>query len=255
MDRPLLSVLIVARNEEVNLPDCLKSAAFADEMVVLLDRSTDNSAAIARESGAVVIEGNWPNEGQRRNFGIKQCRGQWILELDADERISPELRDELQQKLKDLPFGHYVVPFHNFIGGVFVQYGWGAYNGVGGKAALFARDAKIWGDGEVHPEITLIGVKGRTTGHIDHYVDADINALFQRLNRYSSAAARDAFAAGKIPGALNTMRRFFSRFIRSYLQLQGYKEGWRGLALALFSGLYPVFTYLKIRELQSRKGS
>jgi len=254
MTATMLSVLIVARNEEHNLPDCLESAKFADEIVVVLDRSTDGSAEIARRAGALVIDGSWPNEGERRNAGIAQCRGEWIIELDADERISPELKAELRRVLPGAEPGYYIIPFHNYIGGVWVRWGWGAYNGVAAKAALFSGGAKIWGDGEVHPGITLTGNKGRMTGHIEHFVDADIAAMFQRLNRYSSAAARDAVLKGKRPPGLRILRQFFSRFIRSYWQRKGYREGWRGLALGVFSALYPVLTYIKICELDSLRG-
>ncbi|MFM7418506.1 MAG: glycosyltransferase, partial [Alphaproteobacteria bacterium] len=84
---PKLSILIVARNEEARLPDCLASASFADEIVVVLDRTTDGSAALARAAGALVLEGAWELEGDRRNAGIAACSGDWILELDADERV------------------------------------------------------------------------------------------------------------------------------------------------------------------------
>lgn len=250
----MLSVLVVARNEERNLPACLDSAEFADEIVVILDRSTDGSAAIARGRGARVVEGSWPNEGERRNAGIACCQGDWIIELDADERISPVLREELRQRLPGLKPGHYLIPFRNHIGGVPVRWGWGAYNGVGAKAALFSRGMKRWGDGEVHPKIFLDGESGRLQNPIEHFVYDDVAAMFDRLNRYSSAAAREAVRQNRIPGPAATARRFFSRFLKSWVQRQGWREGWRGAALALFSGLYPVLTYIKAREIESRGG-
>ena len=91
MSPPRLSALIVARNEEARLPDCLASVAFADEVVVVLDRSTDESAAIAAVAGAVIIEGAWELEGDRRNAGLAACTGDWVLEVDADERVNAPL--------------------------------------------------------------------------------------------------------------------------------------------------------------------
>lgn len=249
-----LSVLVVARNEEQNLEACLASASFADELVVVLDRSTDGSRAIALGANAQILEGSWPNEGQRRNAGIACCSGDWILELDADERISVALRDELAERLPKAPPGHYVIPFRNHFCGRWVRHGWGAYNGVAAKSCLFARGMKHWGDGAVHPVIELRGHKGWLNGHIDHYVDGDISAMMRRLDWYASGAALNALADGKVPSAVNTLRRCLSRFLRSYLIKKGCLEGWRGLALALFSGLYPLLTYIKIHEIKSRKG-
>ncbi len=248
-----LSVLIVARNEEQRLPSCLDSAAFADEVVVVLDRSTDASARIAQERGAKVVEGAWPNEGERRNSAIAQCSGDWILELDADEHISPALRDELARTLPQAAPGYFVVPFHNHFCGKFVRHGWGAYNGVPAKSCLFARGMKHWGNGAVHPPIRLSGPRRDMQGHIDHYVDDSLFTMMERLNWYSTGAAADCLARAKIPSRLTTARRIPSRFFRVYIRRQGWREGWRGLAIAMFSGLYPLLTHLKILEIQSRE--
>ena len=251
MPRQALSVLVVARNEEAQLPDCLASAAFADEIIVVLDRSSDRSAEIARGAGARLIEGGWPVEADRRNTGIAGCSGPWILELDADERISPELSSELEQVLAAPDADFYLIPFHNFIGDVWVRHGWGAYNGTAAKRALFRKGHKLWGVGEVHPKITFTGTGGSLSGHIDHYVYPDSSALFARLDRYAAAAARDGIRNNVMPPVATTTRRFFSRFFKSYISRKGHREGWRGVALALFSGLYPVLTHLKILELRA----
>ncbi len=251
MPRQALTVLIVARNEEMQLPDCLASAAFADEIVVVLDRSSDRSAGIARAAGAKLLEGAWPVEAERRNAGIAACTGPWILELDSDERISVELRAELEQVLAAPDADFYLIPFHNFIGGVWVRYGWGAYNGTAAKRALFRKGHKLWGAGEVHPKITFTGSGGNLNGHIDHYVYRDSSALLARLDRYAAAAARDGIRNQQLPKVATTVRRFFSRFFKSYVSRKGHREGWRGVALALFSGLYPVLTHLKILEMRA----
>lgn len=245
-----LSLLVVARDEERQIEACLTSGQFADEIVVLLDRSTDASAEIARRLGATVIEGAWADEGERRTAGINGCTGDWILELDADERVSANLAAELATQLQSGESDYYVIPFRNYIGHKWIAHGWGAYNGVGAKAALFRRGMKQWQSGLVHPTIALNGKRGHLRGHIDHYVDDDITAMYGRLNRYSSAAAADALAQNAIPHRFSTFRRFFSRFLKSYVQRKGYKEGWHGMALAMFSALYPVLTHIKILEMR-----
>jgi glycosyltransferase involved in cell wall biosynthesis len=245
---PRLSALVVAHNEEANLAACLATVRFCDEVVVLLDRCTDGSAAIARAAADKVIEGAWPLEGRRRNDGIEACSGDWIFELDADERATPELAAEIRQALATAPFGRFIVPVANHIGGRLVRYGWGAYNGVAAKPILFAKGAKVWGDQPVHPKLALSGAERRLTHSILHYVDRDFDDMMERLNRYSSAHAEDLLASGRLGSLAGNLRRFFTRGWKSYVQRKGYREGPTGMMLALFSGLYPLLSYLKARE-------
>jgi glycosyltransferase involved in cell wall biosynthesis len=244
--RPDLSALVVARNEEAQLGACLDSLRFADEIVVVLDRSTDGSVAIARAAGARLLEGAWEREGPRRNAGIAECRGRWILEVDADERVPPALAAEIRAATAGADDGHFLVPLVNHIGGRPIRFGWGAYNGVSAKASLFHAGAKEWGAGRVHPAITLKGPRRRLTAALDHFVDRDVTDLFARLNRYTELAALDALEAGKLPRLWPSLRRIWSRGWKSYIARRGYREGPYGIALALFSALYPLLIYLKV---------
>jgi glycosyltransferase involved in cell wall biosynthesis len=242
---PLLSALVVARNEEHHLPGCLEALGFVDEIVVVLDRSTDRSREIALRYGARVIEGAWEIEGDRRNDGIAACRGRWILEIDADERVTAALAAEIRRVLPTAPPGYFAVRYDNHIGKRLVTHGWGAYNGVSQKSCLFAKGAKTWGRQRVHPKIEMIGERRLLEGRIDHYVDDSLADTFDRLNRYTTLAAREARASGELPRLLPALRRLPARFFKSYVLRQGYREGAYGLALALFSALYPLLTYIK----------
>ena len=249
---PRLSALIVAHNEEANLAACLATVRFCDEIVVVLDRCSDGSAAIARAHADRVIEGAWPLEGPRRNDGIAACSGDWIFELDADERATEALAAEIRQAIATAQFGRFIVPVANHIGGRLVRHGWGAYNGVAAKPILFAKGAKVWGDQPVHPKLTLRGEERRLGQPILHYVDRDFADMLDRLNRYSSAHAEDLVTSGRIGTMRSNIRRFFTRFWKSYVQRKGYREGATGLMLGLFSGLYPLLSYLKARERLER---
>ncbi len=125
MTTTTVSALVVARNEENRIETCIASAACADEIVVLLDRSEDATGDIARRMGARVVEGDWEDEGARRTAGISACTGDWILELDADERISRALAGELRTLTESDAADYYVIPFHNHFGGKWIRYGWG----------------------------------------------------------------------------------------------------------------------------------
>ncbi len=252
---PALSALVVAHNEEDALPGCLAGLAFADEIVVVLDRCTDGSKSVCDRFGARVLEGAWEIEHDRRNTGIAACTGPWILEVDADEHVTPALAEEIRERIKTAAPGCYLIWFNNYVGPRRIAHGWGAYNGVAAKYALFAKGHKVWGEARVHPPITLTGAKGELSGRIDHYVDQDLSDMFARLNGYSQKAAEDMVDHGTIPSRWKTCRRFFSRGYKSYVARKGYKEGGMGVALALFSALYPVLSYLKAQELKARRAS
>ena len=241
----MLSALVVIHNEEEQLASCLEALGFADEIVVVLDRSTDGSKEIAVSAGARIVEGGWEIEGDRRNAGIKACNGDWILEIDADERVPPDLAREITDTLPGAAPGYFGIGYDNYVGSRHVIHGWGAYNGVNQKYCLFSKDAKTWGRQRIHPRIDLTGDARLLTGRIDHYVDRSIADMLDRLNRYTTLAALQAREAGKMPGLFSSTRRIFSRFYKSYVGRKGYREGAHGIALALFSALYPILTYVK----------
>jgi glycosyltransferase involved in cell wall biosynthesis len=253
----MLSALVVARNEERQLAACLESLHFADEIVVLLDRTTDRSAEIAQGCGARVVEGAWPLEGERRTAGVAACRGDWVIEVDADERVTPGLAAEVRRVIAATPGdAYFLIPIANHIGGKLIRWGWGAYNGAAARAALYRPGGKVWGKGRVHPPVSYTGARRSLEHPIDHFVDRDLSDMFRRLNSYSDAAAADAIDKGQVPTFRSAFRRIFSRGWKSYVARRGYREGAYGVALALFSGLYPMLTYLKVvtrREAAARE--
>jgi glycosyltransferase involved in cell wall biosynthesis len=245
---PLLSALVVAHNEEAQLADCLSCLAFADEIVVVLDRCTDSSGDIARRYTGRIIEGGWEREGPRRNAGIAACRGEWVLEVDADERVDAALAAEIRAVVASSTADWHLIPVDNYIGDHLVRYGWGASFGRSAHAGLFRRSAKHWGDGRVHPAITLTGVEGkRLDARLAHYVDRNISDMLRRLDRYTSARAQDLRDSDDIGSFGRNLRRIFSRFWKCYIGRRGYREGAWGFLIALCAGLYPILSYLKAR--------
>lgn len=244
---PTLSALVVAHNEEADLPDCLATLRFADEVVVVLDKCTDGSKAIADAHADTVIEGSWDIEGPRRHAGIDACTGHWILEVDADERVPEALAAEIRETIATAEAGYFIIPFANHIGGKLIRFGWGAYNGVSAAPRLFTPGAKVWGPQRIHPKVQLQGPRRFLKNAITHYLDRDVSDMIQRLDRYSSAHAADMRASGDIGGYWDNVRRIFSRFWKSYVSRKGYKEGPYGMLLGLFAALYPILSYLKAR--------
>lgn len=242
-----LSALVVARNEAHQLADCLAALAFADELVVVLDRTTDDSAAIAGRHGARVIEGAWEIEGPRRMAGIAACTGDWILEVDADERVPEALAREVRQATQDAGPAHYLVRFDNYVGDRLVRHGWGGSWGVMATARLFTPGAKHWGDQRIHPKVTLGGERRWLETPMRHQVDRNISDMIARLDRYSSARAADLRAGGDIGSFAGNLRRMVSRFVKCFVGRKGYREGAYGFLIALFAALYPMLSYLKAR--------
>lgn len=247
--RRTLSCLVVARNEEAMLPDCLASLSFADDLVVVLDRTTDGSAAIAKAAGAKVIEGRWESEGARRNVGIEACTGDWILEVDADERATSNVAEEVTRIIQNADHGHYSIPIRNVIHGREVRYGWGAYNGAGAAPRLFPKNGKVWGPERVHPSLDIAPRLGTLQHGLIHLVDRDLSDMIGRLNRYTDLMARDALEKNTVPTLAGALRRILSRGFKSYIRRQGYREGIYGIALAFFAASYSLLVYLKAREM------
>lgn len=247
MSGPRLSALVVAHNEAAQLADCLTRLAFADELVVVLDRCTDASRDIALAHGARLVEGAWPLEGDRRNTGLDACTGDWILEVDADERVPAALGAEIRAAIAAAPPGHFLIPFDNYIGERLVRYGWGASWGVSAAPRLHARGCKRWGNQRIHPKLELKGPKGWLRTPIAHLVDSDISDMLRRLDRYTTAHAQDLRESGDIGSLGHNFRRMFSRFWKCYVARRGYREGAWGVLIALMAAMYPILSHLKAR--------
>jgi glycosyltransferase involved in cell wall biosynthesis len=245
---PGLSALVVVHNEEVQLAQCLERLRFADEIVVVLDRCTDGSRAIAASFTDRLLEGAWELEGERRNAGIAACNGPWILEVDADERVPEALAVEIRRTIATSGADWHEIPVDNYVGSRLVRWGWGASFGRSAYPGLFRTGAKSWGRQRVHPALSFTGRKGATLStRLDHYVDRNLSDMLQRLDRYTTARARDLRESGDIGSYAANLRRIVSRFWKCYVGRRGYREGPYGFMIALCAGLYPILSYLKAR--------
>ncbi len=245
-EKCVLSAVISIRNEEAQLADCLERLSFADEIVVLLDDCTDGSRDIAARFTDRLIDGNWTVEGDRRNAGIEACRGEWIFEIDADERVPDALAAEIRATIATSTSDWHGIRVDNYVGERRVRYGWGASYGKNQYPGLYRKGAKVWGRQRVHPALTFIGTEGAPLTHrIDHYVDRNISDMIRRLDSYTTARARDIRENGDGGTYARNLRRIFSRSWKCYVSRKGYREGKYGVMIAIFAGLYPILSYLK----------
>ena len=242
-----LSALIVAHNEEKKLYSCLSKIKEVDEVVIILDKTTDKSKSISKNFTKNIYEGSWDLEGERRNFGLKKCTGDWILEIDADEHVTKELIIEIKNKITNAEPGYFLIPFDNFIGNKKVRFGWGASWGVSAAPRLSYKGCKEWNNKQrIHPSLKLKGKKGILKNRINHFVDDDINDMLKRLRAYSDKKALDIIAnKEKIPHTLIIIRKALTRFLKCYVSRKGYKEGKWGFLIALMAGLFILFSYFK----------
>ncbi|CAA7619435.1 Glycosyltransferases involved in cell wall biogenesis [Magnetospirillum sp. LM-5] len=245
-----LSALVVAHNEEARLAACLEKLAFADELVVVCDKCTDGTKAVAERFGAKTLEGSWDIEGDRRNKGIEACSGDWILEVDADEHVPADLAAEIRRTIETSRFDWHEILVDNYIGDRLVRHGWGASYGKAAYPGLFKKGAKVWGRDRVHPSLRWTGTKGPMLScRLNHYVDRNISDMIRRLDSYSTAKARDLRERGETWGgtAANT-RRMVSRFFKCYVRRKGWKEGGHGFIIAVCAALYPMLSHLKAKH-------
>jgi len=249
-----LSAVVVAHNEEYHLDECLKSLAFADELVVVLDKCTDKSKKIAQLHTKNIIEGSWDLEGARRNVALDHCQGEWILELDADERITSELQNEILEKTKLYPSSNFKAPIDNYVGERFVKYGWQRSIAVKERQFLHGNgNKKYLEDRSLHPIAELKGDIIELHNPILHYMDHDLSDLIQRFNRYTTLTAKDLIKSNstlKKRALAPCFLSFSNRFFKSFILGRGYKEGCLGLYICLLGSSFKLASYLKAKELQ-----
>ncbi len=173
-------------DEEDTLEACLERLRFADEIVVVLDRCGDGSREIAERFTDRIIDGAREIEGDRRNAAIDAARGPWILEVDADERVSAALAAEIVETIETSKHDWHQIPVDNYVGDKLIRHGWGASFGRSAYPGLFRKGVKTWGQQRVHPSLAFEGRQGAPLGNrLDHYVFRDISDMIRRLDSYS----------------------------------------------------------------------
>jgi glycosyltransferase involved in cell wall biosynthesis len=246
MTRPRLSVVIVTLNEEDRLRACLESAAWADEIVVVDAESQDKTAQIARDFTDRVIVRPWPGFAAQKNFGLAEAGGDWILSLDADEQVSPELREEIARVLAENgPHDGYRVPRRNIFWGQWVRHGglWPDW-----QLRLFRRDLGRFGDRAVHESVAVTGSVGRLSAPLIHQSYRDVSDFLTRADRYSTLAAEEWARSGRRIGVSDLVLPPLGRFLSMYVLQRGFLDGRRGFLLATLYAYYVFVRSVKAWE-------
>jgi glycosyltransferase involved in cell wall biosynthesis len=241
-----LSVVVVTRNEEERLRACLEAVVWADEIVVVDAESEDKTVAIAQEFTDRVVVRPWPGYAAQKNTALDLATGDWVLSLDADEVVSPELRAEIARVLaSDGPADGYAVPRRNIFCGRWVRHG-GLYPDR--QLRLFRRGRGRFEARAVHESVRVDGRVEAVAGHLEHRSYRDVSDFLLRADRYSTLAAEEAVAQGQRAGVSALVLRPLGRFLAMYVVQGGFLDGWRGFLLATLYAYYVLIRSAKIWE-------
>ncbi|MFA4888241.1 MAG: methyltransferase domain-containing protein [Candidatus Omnitrophota bacterium] len=248
-DKIPLSVVIITKNEEANIKDCLESVKWADDIVLVDDNSSDRTIEIAKAYTERIFCRKMDIEGRHRNWAHNQARNSWILSLDADERVTPELKEEIIDLLNNpLEFRAFSIPRRNYIGGYWVKYG-GLYPSA--QIKMFRKEYFCWEEAEVHPRPILNGSSGQLKGDIIHYSYKNFAHFLNKVNAQTSLEAAKWFRDKRKMGKFKAFWRAYDRFMRTYFRKKGHKDGFVGFMAAFFAGLYQLLSYAKYWELKN----
>lgn len=245
-----LSALVCVRDGEAALGDCLRGLSFCDEIVVVLDRGSERDRETARRAGAQVVDGIFPLASQARAAGAEACSGDWILEIEPDERVDRALAWEIRAALQMRPEGDWFeIPIDNYVGETLVRQGWTGAIGDDQAVRLSRRGVKSWMDGR-RGIASLAGESaGALTGAIRRLAGRDVGQLVARLDRETGLCAQDRADGGRAGSLAAALFAGAGAVVRSYLLRQGWREGRLGLLVALLSGLHPLLVQLRAAEL------
>ena len=248
-----LSVVILTKNEASRIADCLRSVGWADEALIVDDESTDDTVRIAESLGARVLRRKMDIEGRHRNWAYAQTRHEWVLSLDADERVTPELAQELQRLLGDgaPPFETYAIPRRNYIGNRWIRHG-GWYPSA--QMKLFKKSVFRWEETTVHPRAISDRAWGTLRHDLLHLSYRDRQDFLDKMDRHTTLEAQKWLADGRRVTFGKALWRTIDRFVRSYLLKGGFLDGELGLFAARMAGRYQWVSYAKYRTLKGRQG-
>jgi glycosyltransferase involved in cell wall biosynthesis len=246
-NEPKLIAIILTKNEEGNIADCIASLRWTDEVVVFDSLSQDATVAIAQQSGATVLQHPFQNFAQQRNAALGAVDCDWVFFVDADERATPALASEVRRVIQDASRSGWWVPRHNHIFGRVIRHaGWYPDYQL---RLLRHGHARYDPQREVHELVILDGEEGYLENPLTHYNYANLTQFIQRQNGYTDYEAKILFDQGVRPKPHNYLLQPLREFRRRYLSLEGYKDGFHGLILSLLMAYYNLVMYLRLRQL------
>jgi glycosyltransferase involved in cell wall biosynthesis len=243
-----ISVAVITKNEENNIEDALKSVSDANEIVVVDAFSTDRTVALCKKYTKKVVQHEWLGFAHQKQLAVDATAGPWVLILDADERVTPELKKEIADTLLNTTCDGFYIPRKNYFLGKWIKHsGWWPDNTL----RLFKKEKGHLEPREVHEKVVLDGNAGYLKHPLAHYTYWSISDFIKRMENYSSLAAKEIRKSSGRAGLFSLTIKPVATFIKMYLLRRGFLDGRRGLILAAFYGFYTFLKYAKTWENQS----
>lgn len=271
--REPVSAFVISFNEEDQIAECIKSVRFCDEIIVVDSYSTDQTPQIARDLGAQVVQRPWLGYRDQKAFGLSLTNNEWVINLDADERVSEELRESILKILKsdrqkakkedaEVPLagnpsqkdeivGYYVNRVVFYLGRWWRRGGW--YPEY--RLRFFRKSFVTWGGVDPHEKAFVQGKTRYLTGELQHYTYKNLNEQLERLHNFSTVAAEQDFTHGRKCGVFLLLFAPWWRMVKFYILKKGYREGMPGLVVAIIEGYYTFLKYAKLWEHHFMKGN
>lgn len=243
-----LSVIIITKNEARDIEACLNSVAFADERIIVDSGSTDDTVEIAERMGARVISRtDWSGFGSQKNRALDAANGDWVFSLDADERVSDSLREEILQAITTSDAQAYWIPRSSAFCGIFLKYSGTWRDRI---IRLWKRGSARFSDDIVHEKVVPTGTTGQLKNPIVHYSYRNFEELLEKTNRYSTDGAIQAYRRGKRSGFGSALSHGFWSFFKTYVLQLGFLDGATGVMYAISRAEVSYYKYVKLRFLE-----
>ncbi|HUQ77130.1 MAG TPA: glycosyltransferase family 2 protein [Burkholderiales bacterium] len=246
-----LSAVLITRNAAAVLDSCLDSLRFADEIVIVDSASSDATLEIARARGARIVQKEWLGFGRQKQFAVDQAKHDWVLCLDADERVSPRLAQSIAAALAAPVSPVYRMPRRNRFLGRWLAHGEGYPDW---SPRLFNRMNARWSDDLVHEKVLYAVTPGTLEGDLMHDSSDDLAAYLERQNRYTTLAARQAYELGRSASVLRLLFSPVVRFFKFYILRLGFLDGLPGLLHISIGCMNSYLKYAKLLELRKAEG-
>lgn len=243
----MLSIIIITLNEEDKIRDCLESVKWGDEIIVVDCFSQDNTVRIAEEYTDKVYKREFTGFGEQKNFALSKATGDWVLSIDADERVTPELREEIKKTLAEPQACGYKMPVKTYFSGRWIKHcGWWPNY----KLRLFRRDSGRFSDRLVHEAIEVNGPIAKLRNPLEHRRCSSISSSIKKADRYSTLGAQVMVAEGKNYTCGSALTHSTFTFFKVYFLKLGILDGWRGFVIASLNAIGVFYKYIKCVELQ-----
>jgi len=243
-----ISVTIITKDEERLIEDCLKSLNWADEIIIVDSGSKDKTLEIAKNYTGNIFFNEWKGFADQKGFALNLAKNDWVLSIDADERVSDELKNEIEKTDLSGTDG-YLIPRNNyFLGKHVTTCGWGRDR----QLRLFRKTKAHITDRLVHEGFEVNGIINNLKNPIIHYTFNSIENTISKINHYSTLEAMEKYKSKKKITGIKILIHGASSFIRSFVSLRGYRDGVHGLMISIIDSMTTFLTYMKIWELQNK---